>query len=47
MLGSTPVDAFFMLLPSGEPTVVVTSRGRGELNLEQGAEANLTIEKKA
>jgi hypothetical protein len=47
MLSSAPVDAFFMLLPSGEPTVVVTSRGRGELNFEQGAEANLTIEKKA
>jgi hypothetical protein len=44
MIGSTPVDAFFMLLPSGEPTVAVTSRMRGELGLELDAEVSLTVE---
>ncbi len=44
MIESTPVDAFFMLLPNGEPTITVTSRMRDELGLELNAEISLTVE---
>jgi hypothetical protein len=44
MLDLTPVDAFFMFLPSGKPTIAVTSRRRGELSLELEAEVSLKIE---
>jgi hypothetical protein len=47
MLGFTPVDAFFMLLPSGEPTIAVTSRRRGGLVLNQNSEVSLTVEQLA
>ncbi len=44
MFGHASVDAFFILLPSGEPTIVMTSRRRGELNLSQGTEFSLAVD---
>ena len=44
MFGSASVDAFFMLLPSGKPTIAMTSRRHEELNLSQGGEVSLAIE---
>ena len=43
-LGTIPVDAFFMLLPSGENVIAVTSRRRSELTLDTNAEVSLTVE---
>ena len=44
MFGSESVDVFFMLLPSGKPTIAITSRRREELNLSQGAEVSIVVE---
>ncbi len=44
VFGSASVNAFFMLLPSGEPTIAMTSKPRGEINLAQGVEVSLAVE---
>jgi hypothetical protein len=43
-LGAVPVNAFFMLLPSGESMMAVASRRRSELTLATNAEVSLLID---
>jgi hypothetical protein len=43
MLGADPVDVFFMLLPSGENVMAVTSR-RSDLTLDTDDEISLIVE---
>lgn len=42
-IGTTPVDLFFILLPKGGSMVVATSRKRGELDLQEGDDAFITV----
>jgi hypothetical protein len=43
MIESTHVDAFFIFLPGGEPTLAVTSRKLGELDLDVKSKVSLMV----
>jgi hypothetical protein len=43
-IGRATVDVFFVLTPIGNPTVVITTKKRDNLNLEELSEVTLTIE---